>query len=82
MDVFIFLYIQDQPDHCRRNLAQDRRVRGARNTQLRKTKQAEDHDRVEDQVDHSTRHLRNHTVKGSAGGLQKPFKRHLEKDAK
>ena len=63
------------------NLAENGSGRGAGDTHPGEAEEAEDHDRVKNDIDNGTCSLGDHTVEGAAGGLQEPLKSDLENRA-
>ena len=81
MHVRVFLLIEQHRKEKGDDLADHRGDGGARDLHARQAEIAEDENGVEDDVDDRARSLCDHRVGRAAGGLQKPFKKHLAEDA-
>ena len=63
-------------------MAQNCGIRCAGNAELGEAEEAEDHDRVKDDVDDRASGLADHAQLGAAGGLQESLEVHLEEETK
>ena len=79
MDILVHLQVKDNCQPCRHNLSEYRSRRCARNTHFGKAKEAENQNRVENNINHCAQTLGNHGIHGPSGGLQQLFKGHLGK---
>ena len=77
----VFHMVDGEADEHAAELADDRRQRRARDAHRRAPEQAEDHDRVENDVDDRTRHLAAHLVHGLARHLKQALHRNLHEQA-
>lgn len=69
--------VEDNRHDRAQTLTDHRRPGGAGDAQLREAEQAEDEDRVEDDIRDRTDQLRDHGIDRAAGRLQKALKRDL-----
>ena len=80
-DLRVFANVHHQTDRRRDPLAEDGGIRRARNAHLRNAKQAEDEDRVEDDVGNRAHALAHHRQQCAAGALQQALKEDLHENA-
>ena len=73
--------VHHQADRRRDPLAEDGRIGRARNTHLREAEQAEDENRVKNDVDDCARALADHRQQRAAGALQQALKEDLHENA-
>ena len=78
MDLLIKAQVQEQAQTGGDRLSEDRGQGGAGYAQSGKAAQAEDHDRIKNNIDNGAGGLGDHTVNGQACGLQQAFEGHLE----
>ena len=78
MDILIFGQVEVTADAAGNHLAQDSRRSGARYAHFGEAEQAEDHNRVEDDIDDGAGRLRDHAVDCAPGRLQQTLKSDLE----
>ena len=81
MNVGVELEIHDKAQDGGYALAQNGGIRCAGDAQLGEAEEAEDHDRVEDDVDDRTGGLADHAQLCAARGLQESLEVHLEEEA-
>ena len=78
MNLFIEPEVQEQAEAGRNALTENGGIGCSGNAELRKAAQAEDHNRIEDNVDDGPGQLGDHRQDSQTGGLQKPLEGHLE----
>ena len=81
VDLLVEFQVQGQTDARSHDLAYDGRVSRAGYAEGGTSEQAEDHDRVQDDIDDGTCTLGDHGIDRQTCGLQKTFKCHLEEQA-
>ena len=81
MDLLIIAQVQEQAQTGGDRLSKDRGQGGAGYAQSGKAAQAEDHDRIKNNVDDRAGRLGDHTVNGQACRLQQTLKGHLEEQS-
>ena len=81
VNVGVELEVHDQTQDGSNALAQNCGIRCAGNAELGEAEEAEDHDRVKDDVNDRTGGLADHAQLGAARGLQESLEVHLEEEA-
>ena len=81
MDFRIFLQIKKQGEQHGNDLSDDGGDCRSRNAHFRHSKETEDHDRIEDNVNDRAESLGDHGVKGFSGRLQETLEGKLHKNA-
>ena len=78
MNLFIEPEVQEQAEAGGNALTKDRCISCTGDAELREAAQAEDQDRVEDDIDDGAGQLRGHGQHGQSGGLKETLEGHLE----